>query len=230
VPGDPVIERHARVYANGERNFVPAPPGAELPEPEFIQPDPNMTPAGSRASTKHVTLPPWKAMVEEASGESRHAMAGGTRAPSKASTRTPAPIAKYPSASSSTGGISRKAPRTRAKTSAVSFAIGVGAALLVALALVLTVRAVTSRKPNLAVNPDSVALDPVVVFAPAVLGFAPESVARFTQPLVGTRGDPSKAEVVRPERGMTPIIPSDPAVRRRSQPAATTRGEKFHVP
>ena len=230
VANEPVIERHARVYANGERNFVPAPPGAELPEPEFIQPDPNVIPSPARGTTKRPTLPPWKAMVEEASGENRHSMTGGTRAAPPKSKRTPAPIAKYPSSSSSNGGSSRSAPRSRTKHSAMSFGIGVGAAVLVAFALVITVRAVRSRKPDMSAAADTAGLEPVVVYAPAILGFAAESVARFTQPLVGTRGDPTKAEIVRPEHGMTPIIPSDPAVKRRNQPAATTRGEKFHVP
>jgi hypothetical protein len=168
-------------------------------------------------------------MVEEATGEHRHPMAGGQRAAPRPAAR-PASPAKY---QSSNTGASRGAPRGRgrARTSAMSFAIGVGAAVLVAFALVITVRAVKGRRPDLAARADTAGLDPVVVYAPAVLGFAADSAAsRFTQPLVGTRGDPNKAEIVRPEHGMTPIIPSDPGTKRRNRPAPTTRGEKFHVP
>ncbi len=224
VANEPVIERHARVYHNGERNFVPAPPGAEAAaNPVFVQPDPNVQPSGS---TRRPTLPPWKAMVEEATGEHRHPRAAASRDPSRPARRAErTPFHAEPS--------TRSHHRTR--PTATAFAIGAGAAILVAVALSLTVRAVKHHRTLAAATaapPDSLALDPVVVYAPAVLGFAVDSAAsRFTQPLVGTRSaDPNRAEIVRPEHGMTPIIPSDPHVKRHPAPAATSRGGKFHVP
>ena len=227
VANEPVIERHARVYHNGERNFVPAPPGAEAAaDPVFIQPDPNAEPTPS-GSTRRPTLPPWKAMVEEATGEHRRPMSTAGRDPLRPAPRAErTPFHAEPSTRSRT--------HHRARPTATAFAIGVGAAVLVAIALSLTVRAIRNRQPLAAAGslPDSLALDPVIVYAPAVLGFAVDSAAsRFTQPLVGTRStDPNRAEIVRPEHGMTPIIPSDPAVKKHPAPAATSRGGKFHVP
>jgi hypothetical protein len=228
VANEPVIERHARVYHNGERNFVPAPPGAEAAaDPVFVQPDTNgqSSPAGS---TRRPTLPPWKAMVEEATGDHRHSAATATRDPSRPARRPPArtPFHAEPS--------TRSRASVRTRPTATAFAIGVGAAVLVALAGSLTVRAVKGHRAVAATGalPDSLVLEPVVVYAPTVLGFPVDSAAsRFTQPLVGTRSsDPNRAEIVRPEHGMTPIIPSDPAVKRHPAPAATSRGGKFHVP
>jgi hypothetical protein len=226
VANEPVIERHARVYHNGERNFVPAPPSAEAEEPVFVQPDPDVK-ASPTGSTRRPTLPPWKAMVEEATGDHRRP------------TPAPAPRRDAP----------RPAPRPertpfqpesssrhnqRGRPTFVAFAIGAGGAVIVAIALTLSVRALRNRHPLAAgaASADSIALDPVVVYAPAVLGFSVDSAAsRFTQPLVGTRSaDPNRAEIVRPEHGMTPIIPSDPSVKRHPAPAATSRGGKFHVP
>jgi hypothetical protein len=107
----------------------------------------------------------------------------------------------------------------------------VGAAILVAAVVVFGVKAVRGGRPNTGAVADSAALDPVLVLAPAVLGFSTEGTNNFAQPLVGVPADPNRAEVIRPERGMTPIIPSDPGPKKKqTRPAATTRGEKFHVP
>ncbi len=73
VANEPVVERHARVYHNGERNFVPAPPAAASAEPVFIKPDPNVKTA-TPGSARRPTLPPWKAMVDEATDDHRRPM------------------------------------------------------------------------------------------------------------------------------------------------------------
>ena len=223
VPNEPVIERHARVYANGEKNFVPAPNAPELPDAVFIQSDPaSKSPQGA----KRPTLPPFAAMVEEATG--------GTARPS-ASVRRPAPAPRPPARApdADPGGASRRRPSPwrRNRNTALSFAIGVGAALLVAISVVAGFKAIRGRHAApVAAATDTAQLDPVVVLAPAVLGFTTDAPPRFTQPLVGRPQDPNRAEVVRPEHGMTPIIPSDPKTKKSGRPAATTRGEKFHVP
>ena len=85
------------------------------------------------------------------------------------------------------------------------------------------------RRPT--VTAEHMELEPIVVFAPAIVSLPVDTAAaRFTPPLVGRRQDPNRAEVVNPEHGMTPIIPSDPGKKARAKPAPTSRGGKFHVP
>jgi hypothetical protein len=237
VPNEPAIERHTRVYHNGERNFIPAPDAEGAPAAE-----PSAPPAAGE-SPHRPTLPPFDTMVKEATGESRvPASRAALRDRVAASTqRPPAPAARAtsriapsaaprtpfrPAPSSSRGGLRAN------QRSAMSFAIGVGAALLVAMVLFFTVRTIRARShPAMAAAPDTAALEPIVVYAPAVLGFTTDgSSSRLTQPLVGGPRDPNRAEIVRPDHGMTPIIPSDPRTTKHAKPAGTTRGEKFHVP
>jgi hypothetical protein len=225
VPNEPVVERHARVYANGEKNFVPA-PAAELPDQPFIQPEP--APKATGGTTRRATLPPFASMVEESTGSPHRPSAATAKRPAPAPSARPAP---RPAASDhGTGTRRRPSSWRRNRHTALSFAIGVGAALLVAIALVTTVKIVRAhRAPSAVALADTAELEPIVVLAPAVLGFSTET-PRFTQPLVGRPADPNRAEIVRPERGMTPIIPSDPGTKKAGRPAPTTRGEKFHVP
>ena len=235
VPEEPVIERHARVYANGEKNFVPAPSGEpDLgSDPVFITPDPPAKRVTVEKETHHPTLPPFASMVEEAAVKHHrptsqaHAREEAKRMPPPSARResTRAPLRDYvPSA--------RPASFSRQKSTIMSLAIGVLAASLVAIVVIVGVKSVRAGgKPDGTAVADSASLDPVLVLAPAVLGFTTEGNNTFSQPLVGAPADPNRAEVIRPERGMTPIIPSDPGPRKKpNRPAATTRGEKFHVP
>ena len=235
VPDEPVIERHARVYANGEKNFVPAPAGSELDdEPVFIQPEPSAKtpPPPGKRTTHSSTLPPFAAMVEEAVGQNRKTGAM-TKSRSPAPARPPRPAPRESTSAPSRDYVPSRRPGRLAqqRSTIMSFAIGVGVAVAVAVMVIIGVKTVGSGKSSKFAPADSAQLDPVIVLAPAVLGFDNDGTSSFTQPLVGTRGDPNRAEVIRPERGMTPIIPSDPGPKRRDErPASTTRGEKFHVP
>lgn len=228
APNEPVIERHARVYANGEKNFVPAPASPDAPDPVFIQPEPAVNAPAAGGGTRRATLPPFAAMVEEATGSPHRPPPAAKRPappPSARSAPRPAP------SDHGTGARRRPASSRRNRNTALSFAIGVGVAVVVAGALVTTVKIVRGHRAAAAAAPaDTLQLDPIVVLAPAVLGFSTDAPPRFTQPLVGRPSDPNRAEIVRPERGMTPIIPSGPGNKKQSRPAATTRGEKFHVP
>ena len=205
VANEPVIERHARVYHNGERNFVPAPPGAEAARS-------GVHPAGSeRDGIRHgLDAPPHAAAVEGNGG------GGDGRAPaSNAAGAAARSVAPRPARASARPFHAETEYRSRIhrarRPTATAFAIGVGAAVLVARSDAHRTRDQESphRSPPRRDAADSLALDPIVVYAPAVLGFAVDSAAsRFTQPLVGTRSaDPNRAEIVRPEHGMTPIIP-----------------------
>ena len=235
VSDEPVIERHARVYANGEKNFVPAPSGEpDLgSDPVFITPDPPAKRVTVEKETHHPTLPPFASMVEEAAVKHHRpttqaqAREEAKRMPPPPARResTRAPLRDYvPSA--------RPASFSRQKSTIMSLAIGIIAASLVAIVVIVGVKSVRAGgKPDGTAVADSASLDPVLVLAPAVLGFTTEGNNTFSQPLVGAPADPNRAEVIRPERGMTPIIPSDPGPSKKpNRPAATTRGEKFHVP
>ena len=233
VANEPVIERHARVYHNGERNFVPATAGAESDEPVFIQPDPAVKKSPAGNSPRRPTLPPFAAMVEEATtGTNRRPPSGRVKRVAPRPTARVAP--REPSMDYSMGA---RHPRSsswrRNRHTAMSFVVGVGAAVLVAGALVFGIKALRNRHRPIviAAAADTAALEPVLVLAPAVLGLTTGTTSIYSQPMVGRPSDPNRAEIVRPERGMTPIIPSDPGTKKRkSAPAATSRGEKFHVP
>lgn len=121
----------------------------------------------------------------------------------------------------------------RYKQTVLSFALGIGGALVVAMLVVAVVKGVRGRGERAAptLTAEQVVLEPIVVFAPAIVSLPVDTAAaRFTRPLVGGRQDPNRAEVVNPEHGMTPIIPTDPKKKNRVKPAPTSRGGKFHVP
>ena len=235
VSDEPVIERHARVYANGEKNFVPAPSGEpDLgSDPVFITPDPPAKRVTVEKETHHPTLPPFASMVEEAAVK-HHRPTTQAQAREEAK-RTPPPPARRESTRAPLRDYvpsARPASFSRQKSTIRSLAIGIIAASLVAIVVIVGVKSVRAGgKPDGTAVADSASLDPVLVLAPAVLGFTTEGNNTFSQPLVGAPADPNRAEVIRPERGMTPIIPSDPGPSKKpNRPAATTRGEKFHVP
>jgi len=232
VPDEPVVERHARVYANGEKNFVPAPSSGGAPddEPVFIQPEPAAkSPAPEKGTPHRPTLPPFAAMVEEANVAQR-----GSSAALKLKSAAPRPAQREAPRGPPRDYVPNRRPPAlaREKVTIMSFAVGVGVAILVAIVVVVGVKAVRGAgKPGLEAVADSASLDPVLVLAPAVLGFSTDGANTFSQPLVGPPADPNRAEVIRPERGMTPIIPSDPGPKKKTtRPAATTHGDKFHVP
>lgn len=232
VAGEPVIERHTRVYANGERNFIPAP---------MTYDDPSGTPGGAPGSaadfawSRRATLPPWESMISEATG------AGGDHR---------RPMSAAPPKREQPRGTTRLAPRDLSDRSepqhgggfgrwdqyrqtAIALLIGIGGALLLVLLVVGIVKGVRHRRqPSVpTVTAENIELDPIVVFAPAIVSLPVDTAAaRFTQPFVGRPRDPNRAEVVNPEHGMTPIIPSDPGKKGHVKPAPTSRGGKFHVP
>ncbi len=231
VSGEPVIERHVRVYENGERNFIPAP--AANGDADAGDRDADGEPEAGAEWARRPTLPPWESMLSDATGgEHRRPMSAATkREPARGTVRVaPRHVNARPHDADGPEG---ESAWKRHRPTLMAFALGIGGALMLALVVVGIVRAVRGRPPaavaTLAADPST--LDPIVVFAPAVVNFSTDSAAsRFTQPLVGGRRDPSKAEVVNPEHGMTPIIPSDPNKKSRTKPAPTSRGGKFHVP
>jgi len=228
VAGEPVTERHTRVYANGERNFIAAPVAYDDPS---VSATARPAAGGDIAWSRQATLPPWESMLSEATGDHRRPMSA---APKREAPR----------------GTTRLAPRDRAehhdprdesafgvwdryRQTVLSLAIGIGGALVVAALLTVVVKGIRGRRHSEtpALTADQVELEPIVVFAPSILSMPVDTAAaRFTRPLVGVRPDPNRAEVVNPEHGMTPIIPSDPKKKGRVKPAPTSRGGKFHVP
>ena len=236
VPEEPVIERHARVYANGEKNFVPAPSSeADLgSDPVFITPDPPAKRVTVEKETHHPTLPPFASMVEEAAVK-HHRPTAQAQARDEARRAPPPPPRRESTRAPLRDYVPSSRPASfaaRQRSTIMSLAIGVLAASLVAIVVIVGVKSVRAGgKTSTDAVADSASLEPVLVLAPAVLGFDNAGNNTFSQPLVGAPADPNRAEVIRPERGMTPIIPSDPGPSKKpNRPAATTRGEKFHVP
>jgi len=229
APGEPVIERHTRVYSNGERNFIPAP---------MTHDDPSAAPRGKARGvedlswSRRATLPPWESMLSEATGEHQRPMSAAPpkREQPRGTTRLAPRDVPERSAPRGGGGFSGF---DRHRQTALALLIGVGGALVVLLLVVGIVKVVRHRRviAPAAVTAENSELEPIVVFAPAIVSLPVDSAAaRFTQPFVGRPRDPNRAEVVNPEHGMTPIIPSDPGKKGRVKPAPTSRGGKFHVP
>jgi len=229
VAGEPVIERHTRVYANGEKNFIPAPVAYD--DPSATSPGPSSG-AADIAWSRRATLPPWESMLSEATGDHRRPMSAAP--PKREMPRGTTRVAPRDVPSD-------RAPRPggafsawdRYRQTVLSLAIGIGGALVVAILVVAIVKGVRGRRHSATptATAGNIELEPIVVFAPAIVSLPVDTAAaRFTRPLVGRRQDPNRAEVVNPEHGMTPIIPSDPAKKSRAKPAPTSRGGKFHVP